>query len=116
MAQFQVAAHRRASQIQISVFHSEVVATVCIVFYCKWRSERATQHRQFLSDNLYIACCYLVILTLTLAYNTFHANAIFASQFVSFITKTSIFSFVKYKLCNTITVAQINEGHTTHLT
>ena len=116
MTQFQVLTHTTATQVQITILHADIITAVCIILNRKRRRQTLAQHIQFLCDNLNVSRRDILVLTLTLINGTLHLNAPLASQTVSLFAKGCILRLVKNQLCNTITVTQVHESHTTHLT
>ena len=115
MTKFQILTDCCATQIQITVLHTNVVTTICIVLNREWRCQTLTQHIQFFHQNLNIASRHLRVLALTFTDLTLHLNTEFTSEFIGTITKRGVISLIENQLCNTIAVTEIDESHTTHL-
>ena len=115
MTQLQVLAHSLASEVEITIFHSQVIATISVVLNGKRRSLRLIKHIQHLHNNLNITCRNIAVLALTLTHLTCNLNDILTTQFGSTLTQFGIAILAENKLSDTVTVAQINKHHTTHL-
>ena len=116
MTQFQVLADGVAAQIQITVFHTQVVPPVRIVFNRERRSHGSIQDIQFRNDDFDLTGRDIRVFAGTFANGSRHLDNIFASQLICFLTKSGIHFLVKHQLRNTVTVADIHERHATHLT
>ncbi len=115
VAQLQVLAHGRASQVEIAIFHAYVVAAIGVVLDGERRSLALREHIQFLHQDFDVASIHLRILALSLTYCTFYLNTIFTTQLVGSITQFLVVGLVEDQLCDAITVAQVDECHATHL-
>ena len=116
MTQLQVLPHYGTPKVQVAILHSQVIASVSIVLDCEWRSERRTQHIKLRSNDFDVTGRHLGVLTLPLTDLTLHLDAIFTSKTIGGITECLICRFVENQLRDTIAVAQIDEGHASHLT
>ena len=116
MTQFEIAAHDGAAQIEIPVLHANIVASVRLVFNRKGRSLGRVQYNQFLGYDFDVARRQIGILVRALGYRTCDLYHILTAQLVGLFAQTGIALLVKYQLSDTITIAQIDKSHTTHLT
>ena len=116
MTQFQVLAYGVAAQIQITVFHTQVVPPVRIVFNRERRSHGSIQDIQFRNDDFDLTGRDIRVFAGTFANGSRYLDNIFASQFICFLTKSGINFLVKHQLRNTVTVADVHERHAPHLT
>ena len=82
MAQFQVFAHGAASQVEIAVFHAQLITTVCFVLDGERRSDTLAEHIQLRNKYLDVTCRHLWVFALPLAHESSHLYAIFTSEFV----------------------------------
>ena len=116
MAQLEVLSHACAAQVEITVFHPQVVAAVGIVLYGERWCERRAEHVEFLGHNLNVAGRHLVVLALALADRALDLNAIFTSKGVGLLKERLVHGFVESQLCYSVTVAEVDESHSSHLT
>ena len=108
MTQFQVCTNILTAQIQIAVFHAQVVTAISVRFDGKWWNKRFVENRHFADNNFDIASWYFFVLGVALINGNCYLNDIFASQFVSLCTEFRICFFVEYELCYAIAVTQID--------
>ena len=116
VTQLQVLADRLAAEIQIAVFHAEVVAAVRIVFYRERRCQGWAEHFQLFGDDFDVTCRNLAVLALPFADSPLHLNAVFASQLVGFSTECGVICLIENQLRNAIAVAEVKESHASHFT
>ena len=74
MAQLQVLAHSRAAQVQIAIFHSQVVATIGIVLYGERRGEGRIQHLELVHDDLDVTRRQVLVLVEALVHCACHLD------------------------------------------
>ncbi|CCZ13027.1 uncharacterized protein BN465_02253 [Prevotella sp. CAG:1092] len=115
VAKLKIATHSRTTKIEITIFHTDIVTTISVIFYFKRRSETSAKHIKLLRQNLDITSIHLWILALALTNGSYYLNAEFTTKFVGLFAQRCIFCLVENKLGNTIAVTKINEGHTSHL-
>ena len=115
MAQFQILAHGIAAQVQIAVFHPQVVTAIGIVLDGERRRDALAQDIQLAGDDLNIARGNIGILAGTLGNGAHNLDDVFTSQVVGLLTQLSVHLVVKHDLGDTITVTQVHKGHATHL-
>ena len=115
VAQFQIAAHRRTAQVEVAILHAQVVATIRIVLDGERRRERRAEHAELIDDDLDVARRYLVVLALAFVDDTLYLNAILASQLIGLFAKRRVDGLVECQLGDAVAVAQVNEGHSSHL-
>ena len=116
VTQFEVLTDSGTTKIQITVLHTDIIATIGIVLDGERRRLALAQDIQFLDQYLDITRRHLGILALTLTDRSLHLDTELTAQFVGLFTKRCIIGLVEHQLCQTIAVTQINESHTTHLT
>ena len=116
MAQFEILTNSLTAQIEITILHTDIIAAIGIILNGERRCQTLAQHIQFLYQNLNITRRHLGILALTLANLTFHLNTELTTQFVGLFTKGCIISLVEHQLSQAISVTEVHEGHTSHLT
>ena len=115
MAQLEVLAHSRTAQVEITILHTDIIATIGIVLNSEWRCETLAENVQLRNQDLNITCRHLGVFRLTLAHDTNNLNTEFTSQLVSTLTEGCVLRLIENQLCNTITIAQVNKSHTSHL-
>ena len=116
VTQFEVLTDCSTTQIQITVFHTNIIAAVGIILDGERRCEALTQDIQFPDQDFNIARRHLGILALTFADLTFYLNTELTSQFVGTLTQCSIVSLIEHQLSQAITITEVDEGHATHFT
>ena len=116
MTQFQIRAHGITTQIQVTVFHADIIAAVCIILNRKRRSHGSIQNVQFGNDNFNVSCRNVCVLAETFIHCSCDLNDEFTTQFIGTVAKFSINFFIKNQLGDTVTVAKVNESHTSHFT
>ena len=115
MAEFQVLAHDTASEVEVAVFHSQFIAAIGFVLDGEGRGDALAEDSQFRSDDLDVACRHLWVFALPFAHASCHLYAVFASEFVGFGTEITVGFLIEHQLRDAIAVAQVDEGHATHL-
>ena len=115
MAQFKVFAHSRAAQIQVTVFHPELVAPVRVVFDGEGGNLGTAQDVDFLDENLNVARRYFVVFAGTLQHFAGHLDDKFAPQAGDLFPDFFRGGFLHHQLCYPVTVAQVNESHGTEV-
>ncbi len=116
MAQLQVLTDSRAPQVEIAVFHTQIVTPVGVVLNSKRRYERRAKYTKLLGCNLNVAGINLGILALAFSYRSLYLDAIFASQLVCLVTESLVVGLVEDKLGDAIAVAKVHKGHAPHFT
>ena len=116
MTQLEVLANARTTQIQITILHTNIIATVGIVLNGEGRGLTLAEYVQLLSQYLNVTRRHLGILSLSLTNSTFDLNAPLTSQTIGFFAQFSVLRLVEHQLGDAITVAQVDKRHTTHLT
>ena len=115
MAQFQVFPHAWSSQVKIAVFHANIVTAIGVIFDGKRRSGTLAEHIEFCNEYLDVASGQIGILALPFAHFTLNLHTVFTAKLVGCGAKFCIAFFIEHKLCDTITVAEVNKCHTSHL-
>ena len=116
VTQLKVLAYARTAQVEITILHTNIVATIGVVLYSERRSQALRKHIEFLGENLNVASVHLRILALALAYHTLNLDTKFTTQLVGCVAQFLVVCLIEDNLGDTITVTYIDEGHTTHLT
>ena len=114
MAQLKVLTHAWATQVQITVFHTQVITSVRLIFNRERRCERRVQDIQLLHLYLNLAGRQLRVFRLTLNHFAGHLQHIFPTQPVCFLK--GLCALIKCQLGNAITVTQVNKSHSAHFT
>ncbi|CDB09896.1 putative uncharacterized protein [Bacteroides sp. CAG:633] len=96
VTQLQILADCRTAQVQITVFHTDVVASVGIVFNGEGRSQGGVQYVQLGYNDFNVACRNVGVLAETFVHRTGNLNDIFASQVIGLLAKFGIHFLVEY--------------------
>ena len=115
MAQFQVAAHHFAAQVEIAVLHAQFVAAVGVFFDGEGRHVGGVEHGERGHSYFNVARRHLVVLRVALAHGAHHLDNVFAPQFVGLCAKFGVGLFVKHELRDAVAVAQVDKRHAAHL-
>ena len=115
MAQLEVAAHGIAAQVQIAVFHSQVVATVGVVLDGERRRDALAQDVEFVGNDLDVTRGDVGVLARALGHGALDLDDKFTSQVVGLLAQVSVYLIVKHDLGDAIAVTQVNKGHAAHL-
>ena len=116
MTQLKVAAHSSAAYVEIAVFHADVVAAVGVVFDSERRHLAGIQHFELGSDNLDVAGGEVGVLGRTLGHLALYLHHELAAQMVGGLGESRVGAVVEHYLSYAVTVAEVNESHTSHLT
>ena len=114
MAQFEIASHGVSAQVEIAVFHADVVAAVGIIFDGEGRRDALTENIEVCNDYFDVAGGQVGVLALSLLHLSLDLDAELASQFVGALAELCIYGFIEHQLCESVAVAQVDEGHTAH--
>ncbi len=114
MTEFKIATHTTAAQVEITVFHAEVIAAVGIVLNGERRHIRLVEHIKLCGYDLDIARGKIGILALALGHLTGDLHHIFAAEMICRILQGGII-VVKNYLGYSIAVAEVEECHSSHL-
>ncbi len=115
VTQLQVLAHHVASQVQVSVFHPQLVASVRFRFDGEGRCLGCIQYSQFGDDDFDVAGRDVRILAGAFLHGSRDLYHPLAAQFVSLFAKLVIHLLVERQLCDAIAVSQVDERHAAHL-
>ena len=116
MTQFQILTDSRTTKVEITIFHTDIITAIRIILNGEWRCQTLAEDIQFFHQNLDITCRHLRVLALTLTHLTFDLNTELTAQFVGAFTELCIVSLIENELRQSITIAKVDEGHSTHLT
>ena len=115
VTQLQVFAHTRAPQVEIAVFHAQVVATVGVVLDREGGRQTRAQHVELAGYDFDVASGHFRVLARAFGHCAFHLYHIFAAQLVGTLTQLGVNVVVKHDLRDAVSVAQVDEGHAAHL-
>ena len=115
-AQQQRLFHRVTADVEVAVFHPEVVASVGMVFDRKRGCDRAIEDFEFAHDDLNIAGCHLRVLVLPFGNLPAHLQDEFTTQLSGSLAERCVLFHVEHQLGNAITVAQVDERHPAQIT
>ena len=79
MAQLQILAHSRTTQIKITILHSDIITTISIIFDSERRSLTLREHIEFLHQDFDVTSIHFRILALSFTYYTLYLNAEFTT-------------------------------------
>ena len=96
MTQFQILAHGLTAQVQIAIFHADIVATISIVLNGERRRDALAEHRQTAHQNLNVASRHLGILRLSLTHYAHSLHAVLTAQLVGLVAKACILRLIEY--------------------
>ena len=116
VTKFQILAHHRTTQVEITILHTEIIAAIGLVFDGERWNLGSRNHVQLFGHNLDIASRNILILAFTFTYNANHLNDIFTTQVRGLFTKSRIsLALIENELSDTITITKINESEAAHL-
>ena len=116
MAEFEVASYARTSEIEIAIFHAEVIATVCVVFDSERGNLAAVKYAESVRDYFYITSRKVRIFRAALLNLPCNLHNKFASKRVGSLGELPVDLIVENHLSDSITVADVHESHTAHFT
>ena len=90
MSQLKILAYSGTAQIQVTIFHTDIISTIGIVLNSKGRRETFTENRQSIRHNFNIPRRHLRIFALALTHHTFYLNTKLATQFIGLFTERGI--------------------------
>ena len=102
---------RVSSQIQISVFRSDVITSVALVLDGERRGNRLVQDMDCIEFNLDLTCIHLRVLALTLDNLALYLNDEFTSERVCSLDQFSRCVCTYDQLSNSVAVTEVNESH-----
>ena len=116
VAQCEVALQRRTAQIQITVFHTQVVAAVRVLLDGEWRRLRLIQDDEFVGRNLDVARRHLGVLRRAFNDAPFGLKHVFAAEVCGHGARLFGRVFFDDDLRDAVTVAQVDKGHGAEVT
>ena len=114
MAQLEIGAYIGATQIEITVFHAQIVAAISVFFDGEGGDFTGVEYGEFVDDDLDVAGVHFVVLGVALIHVALYLNHEFAAEFVGLGAKFCIGFFVEYELGDAITIAEVDKSHTAH--
>ena len=112
MAQFKILTHARTTQVQITVFHTQVITSVGLIFNGERRCQCRIEDIECFHINLYLAGRQLGVFRLTLNHFAGHLEYKLPTQPVGFVE--GFCALIKCQLSDAVTVAQVNKSHSAH--
>ena len=116
MAQLQIATHHAATQVQITIFHTQIVSPVRIVLDSKRWRQGGVQDSECVDHDFDFAGRNIFVLVRAFAHDALHLDDKLTAQVVGLLAKRRIFFFIENQLGDAVTVAQVDKGHASHLT
>ena len=115
MAQLQVLTHIWTAQVKVTILHSDIVATVGVLFNGEGRRLTFAQHIELRGNNFNVACGKVGVFALAFINNARHLYAKLAPQSIGAVAKFLVFVLVEHELGNAISIAKVNKRHSAHL-
>ena len=84
VAEFHVAAHRIAAQVEVAVLHAQLISPIGFIFDGKRRRLGGIEHFEFIDDDFDFAGWNLQVLAFAFTHQTAHFHHEFAPEFRSF--------------------------------
>src|SRR5687767_1422666 len=98
-------------EVEVTVFQSQVIAAIGIVFYCKWWGLGFIEHFKRRDHQLNIACYHFWVLVRPFRHFSCYTQNEFPSQRTRFGAEVLVRFHVKYQLCDSIFVPQVDKSH-----
>ncbi|OAV74348.1 hypothetical protein Barb7_02163 [Bacteroidales bacterium Barb7] len=114
VTKFEICPHGIAPQVEVAIFHAQVVAPVRLVLNGKRGSGGSVQYGQFRDNQFNIARREMGILGGTFPDCPRHLNHKLAPQSVRLFAKRRIRFLIKHQLGYSVAVANIRESHPAH--
>ena len=109
-AEQQVALHGVAAQVEVAIFHTQVVAAVGIILNGKRWCFGCIQHLEARYANFYVAGFTIRVFAGPFAHGTAGLNDEFAAEFACAFAQFGIVVHIEHQLGNAVAVAQVDEG------
>ena len=104
---------RCTAQIKVSVLCPQLLATVCILLNCERRGNSRIKNLYISKGNLNLAGLNLGIFALSLNNGTFSLDNPLSTHLLNKLVNLLVV-LISHKLCDAITVSQVNEIERTH--
>ena len=114
MAQLQIAAHSVAAQVQIAIFHAQVVAAVAHILDGEGWGDARAEHFEGAGNDFDVARGHFGILVRAFGNRAHYLNHKFAAQLVRLVAQLGIHLVIKHDLREAIAVTQVHKGHAAH--
>ena len=114
VAQLDVLPYGVAAQVEVTVFHPQVVAAVGVVLNCKGRHERFVEHVERGNDNLDFAGGDVFVFGVPFVDGAGGLDDVFAPEVVGLVEKRFVFSLVEHQLRYAVAIAQVDERQGAH--
>ncbi len=120
MTQFKVLSNGVTTDVQITILHAKVIATIADIFDSEGRCLAAVEQFELTDFQLDVSRRHIWILRFTFDNDTFSLNHVFTAESTGLFDKFRIAVAIQEKLGDAITVAEVNpnEGafvaHTLH--
>ena len=111
VAHLHIGAHTGAAQVEVAVFHAQLVAAVGIVLYREGRRLGTVEHLQARDLHFDVARGEFGVLVAALQHLAVHPDNAFAPQFPDAAAERGIGLHIEHQLRDAVTVAQIDERH-----
>src|SRR5574344_1648839 len=116
MSKHESSLKRTSPEIEIPVLSTNILSSVGIILNSEGWSNSRTKYLNICKLYLYLTRLNLAILILSLSYVTFSLNHEFSSECSHKLFYLFGTLLVSNELRNPISIAQINESHTSHFT
>ena len=114
MPKFEIFSHAVPSEVKISIFHSDIIASISVILDSERRCGTLAENSERINNHLYVTRRDIFVFAFSFAHTTFCLYTELTSQFISFFAELRIDGLIEHELCDTISVSQINESHATH--
>ena len=114
MAQLEVFAHGSAAQVEVAVFHTEVVATIGVVLDCERRHFALVEQRHAVNDYLNFAGGHVRVLARPFRHLSRHLDYEFPAEVVGSLAQLGVNLVVEHQLGDAVSVAKVDKSHATH--
>ena len=115
MAEFQVFSDRITTKVEIAVLHPDVVASIGVVLNGERWNLAGIEHLELAHDNFDVACWDILVLAVALIDRAHHLNDELTSELVGLCAEFCVSILIKHQLCDSISVAKVDERHRSHL-
>ena len=115
MAQLQILPYGIASQIQVAIFHTDVITSVRIVLDGERGCLGGIEYVQLRHNDFNVPRGHIGVLAITLVDDAFYLNHILAPKVISLFAEVGVHFFIEHQLGNAVAVTKVDESHTSHL-
>ena len=114
VAQLEVGTHIGAAQVEVAVFHAQVVAAVGMFLNGEGRHFGGIEDKELRDEDFDVAGGQFAVFGEALGHGAGHLDDIFASQSVGLFAERCVGFLVEYELRDAIAVAQVDKRHAAH--